>query len=88
MIELALAIALSSLVLVILGRFVVVAVALFGVFLSAVAAALVYWLRMAPADVAMGIVAACVLIGSISREANDESRIGTRPMRGSDAGTL
>jgi hypothetical protein len=76
------------LILVVVGRFIVIAVLLFGVLLVVVAAALVYLLRVPPADVALGIVAACVLIGSISREANDESRIDTRPVRGNDAGTL
>jgi hypothetical protein len=81
MIELALAILLALLILVFLGRFAVIAVLLFGVLLSAVAAALIYVLRAPPDDIALGIVAASVLIGSISREAGDESRIDTRPTK-------
>jgi hypothetical protein len=39
---------------------------------------LLYFLRVAPAEIAWGIVAAAVLIGSISREARDQSRRDTR----------
>jgi uncharacterized membrane protein len=78
MLEVAGAILLAVLILVFLGEFVVVAAVLFGVLLTGVAGALVYFLRVAPAEVALGIVAASVLIGSISREAGDELRRDTR----------
>jgi hypothetical protein len=78
MLEVAGAILLAMLILVFLGEFVVVAALLFGVLLTGVAGALVYFLRVAPAEVALGIVAASVLIGSISREASDELRRDTR----------
>ena len=78
MLEVAGAILLAVLILVHLGEFVVVAALLFGVLLVGVAGALLYFLRVAPAEVALGIVAASVLIGSISREARDQSRRDTR----------
>ena len=78
MLEVAGAILLAVLILVYLGEFVVVAALLFGVLLVGVAGASVHFLRVAPAEVALGTVAASVLIASISREARDESRRDTR----------
>ena len=78
MLEVAGAILLAVLILVYLGEFVVVAALLFGVLLVGVAGALVYFLRVSPAEVAWGIVAASVLIGAISRETREESRRDTR----------
>jgi len=81
-IEVAGAISLAVLVLVYLSGFV--AALLFGVLLVGAAGALMYFFRIPPADVALGIVAASVLIGSIWREAKDESRRDSPFHKGSD----
>ena len=75
MIEVAGAISLAVLLLVYLSGFA--AALLFGVLLVGVAGVSMYF-RLPPAEVALGIVAASVLIGSIYREANDASRQDSR----------
>jgi hypothetical protein len=77
-IEVAGAILFAVLVLVYLGQFVAFAAALFGVLLVAAAGVLVYVLRLTPEEVAWGIVAASIVIGSIYREANGEAKRDTR----------
>ena len=72
MLEIAGALVLAVLVLVYLGQFVALAASLFGVLLAVVAGALIYFLRAAPSDLALGILASSVLIGSMARESNDE----------------
>lgn len=76
MIEVAGAISLAVLVLVYLSGFA--AALLFGVLLVGAAGTLLYFFRVPSAELALGIVAASVLIGSIWREARDESRQDTR----------
>jgi hypothetical protein len=76
MLEIAGAILLAVVVLVYVGQFVVLAASLFGVLLAGVAAALIYLLRATPSDVALGVLAASVLISSMVREAKDESKPG------------
>jgi len=78
MLEVAGAILVAVLILVYLGDFVVLAAVLFGVLLTGAAVALVYVLRLTPAEVAWGIVAGSVVIGSIYREASDEAKRETR----------
>jgi hypothetical protein len=76
------AILVAVLVLVYLGQFVALAAALFGVLLLAAAGFLLYFLRLAPEEVAWGIVAASIVIGSVYREANSESkRVPRAPQR-------
>ena len=77
MLEIAGAILLAVVVLVYVGRFVVLAASLFGVLLAAVAAAFIYLLRATPSDVALGVLAASVLISSMVREAKDELKPGS-----------
>jgi hypothetical protein len=38
----------------------------------------VHFLRLAPLDIALGIVAAAVVIGSILREAGEDAKQGSR----------
>jgi hypothetical protein len=76
MLEIAGAILLAVVVLVYVGQFVVLAAALFGALLAAVAAALIYLLRATPSDVALGVLAASVLISSMVRESKDELKPG------------
>lgn len=78
MLEVAFGILLAVLILVHLGEFHVIAALLFGGLLAPAAAALVYFLRLAPADIAWGIVAAAVVIGSISREASEDRKRESR----------
>jgi hypothetical protein len=76
MIEVAGAISLAVLLLVYLSGFA--AALLFGVLLVGMAGTLLYFFRVPPAELALGIVAASVLIGSVWREAIDESKRDTR----------
>jgi len=82
MLEVAGAILVAVVILVYLGDFVVLAAVLFGLLLIGAALALVYFLRLAPVEVAWGIVAASVVIGSIYREASDEVKRGKRARQG------
>jgi hypothetical protein len=77
-IEVSGAILVAVLVLVYLGQFVALAAALFGVLLLAAAGVLLYFMRLTPEEVAWGIVVGAVVIGSIYREANHESKRDTR----------
>src|SRR3954465_519491 len=77
MLEIAGAILLAVLILVYLGQFVVLAASLFGVLLAAVSGGLIYFLRATPSDVALGVLAASVLISSMVRESKDESKPGS-----------
>lgn len=77
MLEIAGAILLAVVVLVYVGQFMVLAATLFGVLLAAVAAALIYLLRATASDVALGVLAASVLISSMVRESKDELKPGT-----------
>jgi fructose-specific phosphotransferase system IIC component len=77
-IEVAGAIVVAVLVLVYLGQFAAVVAGLFGVLLVAAAGGLVYFLRLTPEEVAWGIVAASIVIGTIYREANSESKRAPR----------
>jgi hypothetical protein len=88
MLEIAGAILLAVLILVYLGQFVVLAASLFGVLLAAVSGGLIYFLRATPSDVALGVLAASVLISSMVRESNDESKRGTVPYDGREAAPL
>jgi hypothetical protein len=72
MLEIAGAIVLAVLILVYVGQFVVLAAALYGVLLGAAAGALLYILRATPLEVALGIVAASLVIACISRDADRE----------------
>ena len=74
MIEIAGAVLVAVLVLVYLGEFVVAAAMLFGAVLICAAGLLIYFLRLTPEEVAWGIVAASIVIGSIYREANSEEK--------------
>jgi hypothetical protein len=74
MLELAGAIVLAVLILVYIGQFVVLAAALYGVLLGAAAGALVHFLRATPGEVAFGIVAAAIIIASLSRDEDPELR--------------
>src|SRR3954462_12956194 len=71
------AIVLAVLILVYLGQFLVLAASLFGVLLAAVSGGLIYFLRATPSDVALGVLAASVLISSMVGESKDESKRGT-----------
>jgi hypothetical protein len=88
MLEIAGAILLAVLILVYLGQFVVLAASLFGMLLAAVASALIYFLRAAPSDVALGVLAASVLISSMVRESKDELKRGVVLYDRSDAEEL
>jgi hypothetical protein len=77
-IEVAGAILVAVLVLVYLGEFVVLIAALFGALLVGAACFLIYFLRLTPEEVAWGIVAASIVIGSVYREANSEAKRHTR----------
>jgi hypothetical protein len=77
MLEIAGAILLAVVVLVYVGQFMALAASLFGALLAAVATALIYLLRATPSDVALGVLAASVLISSMVRESKDESKPGT-----------
>lgn len=78
MLEVAFGIVLAVLILVHLGGIHVLAALLFGCLLVPAAVALVHFLRLAPLDIALGIVAAAVVIGSISREAGEDAKQGSR----------
>ena len=78
MIEVAGAVLAAVLVLVYLGEFAVLAALLFGALLAGAAGALIYFLRLTPAEVGWGIVAGAVVIGTIYREANSELKRDTR----------
>ncbi len=74
MIEVGVAVFVAVLVLVYLGQFVAAAALLFGLVLLGAAACLLYFLRLTPEEVAWGIVAASIVIGSVYREANSEAK--------------
>ena len=78
MLEVAAAVLVAVLVLIYLGEFVVAAAMLFGAVLLGAAACLVYFLRLTPEEVAWGIVAASIVIGSVYREANSEAKRNVR----------
>ena len=78
MIEVSGAILVAVLVLVYLGEFAALLAALFGVLLVAAAGVLVYFLRLSTEEVAWGIVAASIVIGTIYREANGGSKRAPR----------
>ena len=79
MLQLGGGIVLGVLVLVYFGGMRVIAAALFGGILVPAAWALVYLLRFDPIDVAVGVVVAAVVLGSIQREASrDEAQEGRR----------
>lgn len=84
MIEVAGAIGVAVLVLVYLGEFEPLLAALFGVLLVAAAGVLVYLLRLTTEEVAWGIVAASVVIGTIYREANSEAKRAPRAPQRTD----
>ncbi len=79
MIEVAGAIGVAVMVLVYLGQFEVAAAALFGALLVAAAGVLIYFLGLTTEEVAWGIVAASIVIGTIYREANSEAKRDARP---------
>ena len=72
MAEVAGGILLGVLVLVYFGGMGVLAAALFGVILVPAAWALVYLLSFDPIDIAVGVVVATVILGSIQREASED----------------
>ena len=79
MLEVAGGILLGVLILVYFGGMRALAVGLFAGVLVPASAALVYLLRFDPIDVAVGIVVAAVVLGSIQREASkDEAQEGRR----------
>ena len=79
MLEVAGGILLGVLILVYFGGMRVLSAALFGCILVAAALALVYVLGFDPIDVAVGIVVAAVVLGSIQREASkDEAQESRR----------
>ena len=84
MIEVAGAILVAVLVLVYLGEFAVVVALPFGVLLAGAAGALIYFLRLTPEEMAWGIVAASIVIGTIYREANSEAKRAHRAPQRSD----
>jgi hypothetical protein len=70
--EVAGGILLGVLILVYFGRMRALAAGLFGGILIPAAAALVHLLRFDPIDVAIGVVVAAVVLGSIQREARED----------------
>ena len=74
MIEVAGAILVAVLVLVYLGQFAVLAAGLFGLLLVGAAGFLLHFLRLTPEEVAWGIVAASIVIGSVYREADSDGK--------------
>lgn len=78
MVEVAGGILLGVLILVYFGGMGVLAAVLFGGILVPAAAALVYLLRFAPIDIALGIVVAAVVLGSVMREAGEKREQGRR----------
>ena len=70
MLEVAGGIVLAVLILVYFGEMHALMAALFGGFLLLSAAALTYLLRVGSTEIALGIVVAAVVLGSILREAN------------------
>ena len=78
MIEVAGAIAVAVMVLIYLGEFGAAIAALFGLLLIFAAGVLVYFLRLTTEEVAWGIVAASIVIGTIYREANGEAKRDAR----------
>ena len=79
MLEVAGAILFGVLILAYFGGMRLYAAAVFGAILVPAAWALVYLLRFDPIDVAVGIVVATVVLGSIQREAGkDEAQEGRR----------
>lgn len=74
MLELASGILVAVLILVRFGGVHVLAALLFGGLLIPTAVALAHYFRLAPADIALGMLAAAVVIGSISREAREDQK--------------
>lgn len=71
-------IVLGVLILVYFARMRVFAAALFGAIVALAAAGLVHFLGFAPIDIALGVVVAAVVLGSILRESNEDRVRGER----------
>ena len=83
-IEVSGAILVAVLVLVYLGQFAVVAAGLFGLLLVGAAGFLLHFLRLTPEEVAWGIVAASIVIGTIYREADSGPKRAPRAPQRTD----